>query len=178
MGDARVVFQFEFRFPFFPGLRVPCQEFFQFDVGIDTHAAEFIAVEFFAVSADTAVLEYNRAGRVFIDPQGDGQKERRKADNAQTGTDDIEDAFDSPIVPEGQVVAEAEGNDMAIDEAFRIERRQRQAAHIGDEGDFLDQGLDAVNDVLDRFMAEARCDDHDMLDPGLADDIFSILEAA
>ena len=124
------------------------------------------------------MLEDNRAGRVFIDPQGNDQKDRRKADNPQAGTDDIEDAFDSLIVPEGQVVAEAEGNDMSIDEAFRVERRQRQAAHIGDEGDFFDQRLDTVDDVLDGFMAEARGDDHDVLDPGLADDIFGIFKAA
>lgn len=124
------------------------------------------------------MLKNDRSGRVFIDPQGDGQKERRKADNPQAGTDDIKDAFNSPIVPESQVVAETEGNDMAVDEAFRIERRQRQAAHIGDKGDFFDQGLDAIDNVLDSVVAEARCDDHDVLDPGLADDIFGIFKTA
>ena len=63
------------------------------------------------------MFEDNWPGRVFIYPQSDGQKERRKADNPQAGTDDIEDAFDSPIVPESQVVSEAEGDDMAVDEA-------------------------------------------------------------
>lgn len=67
---------------------------------------------------------------------------------------------------------------MAVDEAFRIERRQRQAAHIGDKGDFLDQRLDAVDDVLDSVIAEARCDDHDVLDTGLADDSFGIFKTA
>lgn len=124
------------------------------------------------------MLKDDRPGRVFIDPQGDGQKERRKTDNPQAGTDDIKDAFNSPIVPESQVVAEAEGNDMAVDEAFRIERRQRQAAHIGDEGDFLDQRLDAVDDVLDGFIAQARRDDHDVLDAAFADDLFRIGKTA
>ena len=178
LGDARVIFQFEFCFPFFPSLRVPCQEFFQFDVGIDAHAAEFIAVEFFAIPTDAAVLKDDRSGRVFIDPQGDGQKERRKADNPQAGTDDIEDALNSAVVPEGQVVAKAKGDDVAVDEAFRVERRQGQAAHVGDEGDFLDQRLDAVDDVLDGFIAQARRDDHDVLDAAFADDLFRIGKTA
>ena len=124
------------------------------------------------------MFEDNRSRRIFVNPQGNGQKERRQADNPQTGTDDIEDAFDSPIVPESQVVAEAERNDMAVDEAFRVERRQRQAAHIGDKSDFLDQGLDAIDDVLDSVTAEARCNDHDVLDTGLADNIFGIFKTA
>ena len=124
------------------------------------------------------MLKNNRSGRVFIDPQDDGQKERRKADNPQAGTDDIEDAFDSPIVPESQVVSEAEGDDMAVDEAFRIECCQRQAAHIGDKGDFFNQRLNAIDDVLDSVVAEARCDDHDVLNAGLADDGFGIFKTA
>lgn len=67
---------------------------------------------------------------------------------------------------------------MAVDEAFRVERRQGQAAHVGDEGDFLDQRLDAIDDVLDGVAAKARCDDHDVLDPGLANDGFSIFKTA
>ncbi len=178
LGDAWVIFQFEFCLPFFPGLRIARQEFFQFHVGVDAHAAEFIAVEFFAIPTDAAVLKDDRSGRVFIDPQGDGQKERRKADNPQAGTDDIEDALNSAVVPEGQVVAKAKGDDVAVDEAFRVERRQGQAAHVGDEGDFLDQRLDAVDDVLDGFIAQARRDDHDVLDAAFADDLFRIGKTA
>ena len=178
LGDARIIFQFEFCFPFFPGLRVAFQEFFQFHVGIDAHAAEFITVEFFTVPADAAMLEDNRSRRILINPQGNGQKERRQADDADEGTDDIEDAFNSPVIPEGQIVAEAEGDDMTVDEAFRIERCQGQAAHIGDKGDFLDQRLDAIDNVLDGVAAKARCDDHDVLDPSLANDGFSIFKTA
>lgn len=178
LGDAWVIFQFEFCFPFFPGLRVACQEFFQFHVGIDAHTAEFITVEFFTISSDAAMLEDNRSRRILVNPQGNGQKERRQADDADEGTDDIEDAFNSPVVPEGQIVAEAEGDDMTVYEAFRIERCQGQAAHIGDEGDFLDQRLDAIDDVLDGVAAKARCDDHDVLDPSLANDGFSIFKTA
>lgn len=52
------------------------------------------------------------------------------------------------------------------------------AGHVGDEGDFLHQGLDAVDDVLDGVAAKARCDDHDVLDPSLANDGFSIFKTA
>ena len=124
------------------------------------------------------MLEDNRSRRILINPQGNGQKERRQADDADEGTDDIEDAFNSPVVPEGQIVAEAERDDMTVYEAFRIERCQGQAAHIGDECDFLDQRLDAVNDVLDGVTAESRRDDHDVLDPSLANDGFSIFKTA
>ena len=178
LGDARIIFQFEFCFPFFPGLSVACQEFFQFHVGIDAHAAEFIAVEFFSISSDAAMLEDNRSRRIPVNPQGNSQKERRQADDADEGTDDIEDAFNSPVVPEGQVVAKAKGNDVAVDEAFRVERRQGQAAHVGDESDFLDQRLDTIDDVLDGVAAKARCDNHDVLDPSLANDGFSIFKTA
>lgn len=74
------------------------------------------------------MLEDNRSRRILVNPQGNGQKERRQADDADEGTDDIEDAFNSPVVPEGQIVAKAEGDDMTVYEAFRIERCQGQAA--------------------------------------------------
>lgn len=67
---------------------------------------------------------------------------------------------------------------MAVDEAFRIECCQRQAAHIGDKGDFFNQRLNAIDDVLDSVVAEARCDDHDVLNAGLADDGFGIFKTA
>ena len=124
------------------------------------------------------MLEDNRSRRILINPQGNGQKERRQADDADEGTDDVEDALDSAVVPEGQVVAKAKGDDVAVDEAFRVKRRQGQAAHVGDEGDFLHQGLDAVDDVLDGFIAQARCDDHDVLDAAFADDLFRIGKTA
>lgn len=124
------------------------------------------------------MLEDNRSRRILINPQGNGQKERRQSDDADEGTDDIENAFNSPVVPEGQIVAKTEGNDMAIYEAFRIERCQGQATHIGDEGDFFDQRLDAVDDVLDSVVAEARCDDHDVLDAAFTDDLFRIGKTA
>ena len=178
LSDARVVLQFEFPFPFFAGLRVACQEFFQFDVGIDAHAAEFITVEFFAVPADAAVLEDNRSRRIFVDPEGDSQKERRQANDAERRADDVEDALDGAVVPEGQVVAKTECDDVAVDEAFRVERRQGQAAHVGDEGNFLHQRLDAGDDVLDGIAAQARRDDHDVLDAAFADDFFRIFEAS
>ena len=178
LGDARVVLQLEFPFPFFAGFRVACEEFFQFHVGIDAHAAEFVAVEFFAVPANAAVLEDDRSRRIFIDPESDGQEKRRQADDAERRADDVEDALDSAVVPEGQVVAKAKGDDVAVDEAFRVERRQGQAAHVGDEGDFLHQGLDAVDDVLDGFIAQSRCDDHDVLDAAFADDLFRIGKTA
>ena len=178
LGDARVVLQFEFCFPFFAGLRIACEEFLQFHVGIDAHAAEFVAVEFFAVPADAAVFEDDRSRRILVDPEGDGQKERRQAEDAEARADDVEDALDGAIVPEGQVVAEAEGDDVAVDEAFRVERSQGQAAHVGDEGDFLHERLDAVDDVLDGGAAQARRDDHDVLDAGHPDDFFGIAEAA
>ena len=124
------------------------------------------------------MLEDNRSRRIFIDPETDGQKERRQADDAERRADDVEDALDSAVVPEGQVVAKAKGDDVAVDEAFRVERRQGQAAHIGDEGDFLHQRLDAVDDVLDGFIAQARRDDHDVLDTAFADDLFRIGKTA
>ena len=70
--NTRVVFQFEFCLPFFPGFWFPFEEFFQFDVGIDAHAAEFIAVKFFPVPADTAMFEDDRSRRIEADPQGNG----------------------------------------------------------------------------------------------------------
>ena len=124
------------------------------------------------------MLEDDRSRRIFIDPEADGQKERRQADDAERRADDVEDALDSAVVPEGQVVAKAKGDDVAVDEAFRVERRQGQAAHVGDEGDFLHQGLNAVDDVLDGFIAQARCDDHDVLDAAFADDLFRIGKTA
>ena len=69
--NTRVVFQFEFCLPFFPGFGISFEEFFQLDVSIDTHAAEFIAVKFFAVPADTAMFEDDRPRRIDTDPQGD-----------------------------------------------------------------------------------------------------------
>lgn len=71
LGDARVVFQFELCLPFFPGFGISFEEFFQFDVSIDAHAAEFIAVKFFTVPADTAMFEDDRPRRIDTDPQGD-----------------------------------------------------------------------------------------------------------
>lgn len=124
------------------------------------------------------MLEDNRSRRIFIDPESDGQEKRRQADDAERRADDVEDALNSAVVPEGQVVAKAKGDDVAVDEAFRVERRQGQAAHVGDEGDFLDQRLDAVDDVLDGFIAQARRDDHDVLDAAFADDLFRIGKTA
>ena len=177
-GDARIVLQFEFCFPFFAGLGIACEEFFQFHVGIDAHAAEFVAVEFFAVPADTAVFEDDRSRRILVDPECNSQKERRQAEDAEARADDVEDALDGAVVPEGQVVAETEGDDVAVDEAFRVERGQGQAAHVGDEGDFLHERLDAVDDVLDSVIAQARRDDHDVLDAGRLNDFFGIAKAA
>ncbi len=69
--NTRVVFQFEFCLPFFPGFGIWFEEFFQFNVSIDAHAAEFIAVKFFPVPADTAMFEDDWPRRIETDPQGD-----------------------------------------------------------------------------------------------------------
>lgn len=121
--NTRVVFQFEFCLPFFPGFRISFEEFFQFDVSIDAHAAEFIAVKFFPVPTDTAMFEDNRPRRIEANPQGYGQEERRQEDNTNNGAEQIKESFNGSVIPYSQVVAETDRNDAAVNEGIRFEGR-------------------------------------------------------
>ena len=126
------------------------------------------------MTADAAVLEYDRARRVFVYPQGYGQEYGTQADDADTGTDDIEQAFDDAVIPPGHVIADLEGDDVSVDEGFHIEGRQRHGAHIGNESDVFDFGLQTVYDILYLIIAEPRRDDQDVLDAGLVDNGFGV----
>lgn len=74
--DAGIVFQLEFFIPFRFGRRIGSQEVLQYFFRVDAHGAEFIAVEFFPIFADTAMLEDDRSRRVVIDPYCDEEKNR------------------------------------------------------------------------------------------------------
>ena len=74
--DAGIVFQLELFIPFRFGRRVGSQEVLQHFFRVYAHGAEFIAVEFFPVFADTAMLEDDRSRRVVIDPCCDEKKDR------------------------------------------------------------------------------------------------------
>lgn len=173
-GDARVVFEFEFFFPFPAGFRVFCQQFFELDIGIDAHAAEFIAVEFFSMASDAAVFEYDGSWRVFVYPEGYSQENRAETDNADAGTDNIECPLEDTVVPPGHVVADLERYDVPVDECFHIEGCQRHGTHIGNKGDVFDFGLQPVYNILHFVVAQARRNDQDMLDTGLVNDSFGI----
>ena len=66
---------------------------FQDFLGVGYHGTEFVAVKFFSVFSDAAVFEDDRSRGVVIDPEGDGEKDRRNTDAADYGEDDIKDAF-------------------------------------------------------------------------------------
>lgn len=74
--DAGIVFQLEFFIPFRFGRRIGSQEVLQYFFRVDAHGAEFIAVEFFPIFADTAMLEDDWSRRVVIDPYCDEEKNR------------------------------------------------------------------------------------------------------
>lgn len=67
-------------------------------MGIRTHGAEFVAVEFFPVFSDTAMLEDDRSRRVVIDPCCDEEKDRRDQKAAADGGGEVEDSFQQ-LVP-------------------------------------------------------------------------------
>ena len=173
-GNPGVVFEFEFFLPFFAGFRVFCQEFFEPDIGIDTHATEFVTVEFLSMTADAAVFEYDGTWRVFVYPEGNSQEYGTQTDNADTGKDYIEQALDDTVVPPGHVIADLEGYDVPVDEGFHIEGGQWHGAHIGNESDVFYFGLQTVYDILYFIIAEPRRDDQDVLDTCLVDDGFGI----
>lgn len=177
-GNPGVVFEFEFFLPFFAGFRIFGQEFFELDIGIDAHAAEFVTVEFLSMTADAAVLEYDGTRRVFVYPEENSQEYGTQTDNSDTGTDYIEQALDDTVVPPCHVIADLEGYDVPVDEGFHIEGSQGHGAHIGNESDIFDFGLQPVYDILHLVIAKTRCYDKDMLDTGLIDDGFGISKSS
>lgn len=62
-------------------------------MGIRAHGAEFVAVEFFPVFADTTMLEDDRSRRVVIDPCCDEEKDRRDQKAAADGGGEVEEAL-------------------------------------------------------------------------------------
>ena len=62
-------------------------------MGIRTHGAEFVAVEFFPIFADTAMLEDDWSRRVVIDPCCNEKEDRRNQKASADGGDEVEEAL-------------------------------------------------------------------------------------
>lgn len=87
-------------------------------MGIRTHRAEFVAVEFFPVFADTAMLEDDRSRRVVIDPCCDEEKNRRDQKAAADGGGEVEEPLGDLVRCPGEVVPDLEHHDLRIEEGL------------------------------------------------------------
>ena len=93
--DARVVLHLECLSASF----VQGHEFFFTFFGIDIHAAEFVHRKFFAVLANSGLLEYNGALWIAnLDCKCAEQEERRQQEDATCGADKIECTLDDAPV--------------------------------------------------------------------------------
>lgn len=69
LRDARIVFQLEGGLPLFPCFGISVEQFLETLGRVYAHAAEFVAVKLFSVSAHAAMLINDRAGGVAVDPE-------------------------------------------------------------------------------------------------------------
>lgn len=147
-------------------------------LGVGYHGPEFIAVKFFSVFSDAAVFEDDRSRGVMIDPEGDGEKDRRNADAADYGEDDIKNAFQDLIRPEGEVIFQAEEHDFFIEEGEGFDIAHGYAYQIWNDIDIFRHGLGPIDEGGQIILGEAGGCDEDVPDSCISYDFFEIIKAA
>lgn len=178
-GDAWVVafdFLVDVPFAFFVGMggEVGLQLF----VAVLVHTAEFVAFEGLAVEADAVGVVERGAAAVEFDGDGDSEEERRDEEAARDGECEVEDAFVDAVAPPGEVVAQAEHEDLLGEEGLGVDAHERCADEVGDEEDVAHVGLDALDEALECFLFHAGGGDDDGLDACVPEDARCFGDAA
>ena len=177
-GDSRVIFQFERGFPFFLRRWIGCEEFLEALRGVDAHGAEFVAVKFFPVFPNTAVLVDDGARGVAVDPEGDTEEDGGNEETSYDGHDDIKSALDEAVRRFCQVVFHVEDHDFFVEEGFYGDVAHGDSHEVWDDAYVFADGLGAVDEGRQLVLGEAGSGDENGLDAGFFHHFFHVIEAA
>jgi len=147
-------------------------------LGIRTHRAEFVAVEFFPVFADTAMLEDDRSRRVVIDPCCDQEKDRRDQKAAADGGGEVEETLGDLVRCPGKVVPDLEHHDLRIEEGLDGHIRHGDGDEVRHDAYIPHEGLRLVDEGRELCLRDAGGGDDDMLDTGIMDDALHVTKSA
>ena len=178
LGDAGVVFQFEFLIPFCLRRRVRGQEVFKDFFGVHAHGAEFVAVEFFPVLPHSPVFEDHGPRGVVVHPDGDDEEDGRNEDAAHDGGSNIEEPLQEAVPGVVQVIPDVEHHDFRVEEGFYRHVGHGDGYQVRYHRHVLHQGLGPVDEVGKLFLGEARRRDEDGVYPRFPCCLFEIIEAA
>lgn len=176
--DAGIIFQLEFFIPFRFGRRIGSQEVLQYFFRVHAHGAEFVAVEFFPVFADTAMLEDDRSRRVVIDPCCDEEKDRRDQKAAADGGGEVEEPLGDLVRCPGEVVPDLEHHDLRIEEGLGGHIRHGDGDEVRHDAYIPHEGLCLIDEGRKLCLRDAGGGDDDILDAGITNDALHVTKSA
>lgn len=147
-------------------------------MGIRAHGAEFVAVEFFPVFADTAMLEDDRSRRVVIDPCCDEEKNRRDQKAAADGGGEVEEPLGDLVRCPGEVIPDLEHHDLRIEEGLGGHIRHGDSDEVRHDAYISHEGLCLVDEGRELCLRDAGGSDDDMLDAGIMNDVLHVTKSA
>ena len=147
-------------------------------MGIRAHGAEFVAVEFFPVLADTAMLEDDRSRRVVIDPCCDEKKNRRDLKAAADGGGEVEETLGNLVRCPGEVVPDLEHHDLRIEEGLYGHIRHGDSDEVRHDAYIPHECLCLIDEGRELGLRDAGGGDDDMLDAGITNDALHVTKSA